>query len=62
MKYTKVTLKINGETYSAKTNRYGVAAFKIIKLFKKGRFTAVVNYAGSSYYYAVSKKVIITVR
>ncbi|WP_304047399.1 Ig-like domain-containing protein [Methanobrevibacter gottschalkii] len=62
MKYTKVTLKINGKTYSAKTNRYGVAAFKIIKLFKKGRFTAVVNYAGSSYYYAVSKKVIITVR
>lgn len=48
MKSTKVTLKVKGKTYSAKTNSKGKATFKITKLTKKGKYAAVVNYKGSS--------------
>ncbi len=62
MKNTKVTLKVNGKTYMAKTNSKGKATFKLTKLSKKGGFTATVKYAGNAYYNAVSKKVKITVK
>ncbi len=62
MKYTKVTLKVNGITYTAKTNIKGIATFKITKLNKRGKFTGLIKYAGNNYYYALSKKVSITVR
>ena len=58
----KVTLKVNGKTYTAKTNAKGQATFKITKLTKKGKFTAVVKFAGDATYKAVSKKVKITVK
>ena len=57
-----VTLKIKGKTYKAKTNAKGKATFKIKKLTKKGKYTAVVNFKGNKYYKASSNKVKITVK
>ncbi len=62
MKNTKVTIKVNKKTYSAKTNSKGVATFKITKLTKKGKYTATVTYKGSSYYNKLIKKVKITIK
>ena len=62
MKNTKLTLKVNGKTYSATTNSKGQATFKITKLTKKGKFNAVVTYKGNVYYNKVVKKVQITIK
>ena len=62
IKKVKVTLKIKGKTYKAKTNSKGKAVFKIKKLTKKGKYTAKVKFAGNTYYKAASKKVKITVK
>lgn len=60
IKNAKVTLKVNGKTYSAKTNSKGVATFTV-KLTKKGTFKAIYKYAGNSNYKAVSKTVNIKI-
>ena len=57
----KVTLKVNGKTYTAKTNAKGQATFSL-KLTKKGKFQAVIKYAGSNTYEAATKKVTITIK
>ena len=62
MKNTKLTLKVNGKTYSATTNAKGKATFKITKLTKKGGFTATIKYAGSKYYNAKTVKAKIVVK
>jgi hypothetical protein len=62
IKKAKVTLKVKGKIYNAKTNFKGKATFKITKLTKKGKFTAVVKYAGSKYYNAKTVKAKITVK
>ena len=62
MKNTKITLKVNGKTYSATTNSKGQAIFKITKLTKKGGFTATIKYAGSKYYNAKTVKAKIVVK
>jgi phosphatidate phosphatase APP1 len=62
MKNMKVTVKVNGKTYSAKTNSKGQAIFKLTKLTKKGTYTAEVKYAGNNIYNAVTKKVKISVK
>ena len=62
MKNTKLTLKVNGKTYSATTNAKGQATFKITKLTKKGKYTAVVKFAGNKYYNAKTVKPKITVK
>ena len=62
MKNTKVTLKVNGKTYSAKTNSKGQSTIKINKLTKKGKFTATIKYAGNKYYNAKTVKAKITVK
>lgn len=54
MKNVKVTLKVNGKKYSAKTNNKGIATFKV-KLNKKGKFKAIYKYAGNINYKAISK-------
>ncbi len=60
LKSKKVTLKVNGKTYTAKTNGKGVATFKV-KLTKKGTFKATTKFAGDSYYTAktTSSKIIV---
>ena len=62
MKGKKVTLKVKGKTYSAKTNAKGVATFKITKLNKVGKYNAAITYAGDKSYKKVSKKAKITVK
>ncbi len=62
MKKTKITLKVKGKTYYATTNNLGKAIFKIAKLTKKGKFTAVIKYKGSKYYKAKTVKAKLTVR
>ena len=60
LKSKKVTFKVNGKTYSAKTNSKGIVTVKI-KLTKKGTFKYTVKFAGDNMYKATSKtnKVVI---
>ena len=62
LKKVKLTLKVKGKTYNAKTNSKGKAVFKIKNLKKKGKVKAVVKFAGNKYYKKLSKKVRITVK
>jgi len=62
IKKAKVTIKVKGKTYKAKTNSKGKATFKITKLTKKGKYTAKVKFAGNSYYSGKTVKVKITVK
>ncbi len=62
MKNTKVYLTVGGKRYTAKTNGVGVATFKITKLTKKGNYRATIYYAGSKYYNAITRSVVITVK
>lgn len=61
IKKAKVTLKVRGKTYKAKTNSKCKATFKITKLKKKGKFKAVIRYNGNKYYTKLTKKVKIKV-
>ncbi len=61
MKGQKVILKVNGKTYSAKTNANGVATFKITKLNNLGIYNAVISYAGDENYNEASKNVLMIV-
>ena len=62
IKKAKVYLKVKGKTYVAKTNSKGKATFKIFKLTKKGKYTAVITYKGNKYYNKLTEKVKITVK
>lgn len=62
IKKVKVTLKVGKKTYKATTNSKGKATFKITKLNKKGKYTAVIKFAGNKNYKATSKKVKIKVK
>ena len=62
VKNVKVTLKVKGKTYSAKTNSKGKATFKINKLTKKGTFKSVVRFAGNKYYKIATKTINLTVK
>jgi len=44
----KITLKVKGKTYTAKTNKKGVATFKIKNLKKVGKFKATIKYLKTS--------------
>ena len=61
IKNVNVNLKVNGKTYTAKTNSKGQATFKITKLTKKGTYTATIKWAGTKNFKSTSKKVKITV-
>ena len=58
----KLTLKVKGKTYSAKTNYKGKAVFKITKLNKKGTYKAVIKFNGNKYYLKSTKNTKITVK
>ena len=62
MKSTKLTLTVNKKTYTVKTNKKGVASFKITNLKKKGKYTATIKFAGNKYYNKLSKKAKITIK
>lgn len=51
----KVYIKVNKKTYSATVNKKGVATFKLTKLTKKGKYSAVVTYKGNENYNAATK-------
>ena len=57
----KITMKINGKTYTAKTNAKGQATFNL-KITKKGKFAATVKFAGDKTYASASKSVKITIK
>ena len=57
MKKVKVTLKVGGKTYAAKTYNNGKAIFKITKLTRKGTYKATITYKGNKYYNKVTKNV-----
>lgn len=57
----KITLKVNGKTYTAKINSKGIAKFTI-KLTKKGKYTAQIKFAGDVTYKASSKSIKITIK
>ena len=62
IKNAKITIKVNGRSYSAKTNKYGIAKLKVTKLAKKGKFRAVIKFAGSKLYKQTSRIIIIKVK
>lgn len=57
MKKVKLYLKVNGKTYTAKTNSKGKATFKITKLKKKGTFKATITFKGNKNYKKVTKTI-----
>ncbi len=61
LKNTKITVKIGKKTYTATTNNKGTAIVNI-KLNKKGKYTATIQYAGNKYYKPIKKKIIITIK
>ena len=62
IKNVKVTLKIKGKTFTAKTNSNGKAIFKITKLTKNGKYSAKIKFAGNGYYKASSASKTITIK
>ncbi|MBQ2665399.1 Ig-like domain repeat protein [Methanobrevibacter sp.] len=55
-----ITFKVNGKTYSATTNAYGVAKLKLPSL-SVGTYTVVYRFAGNNFYKASSAKNTVTV-
>jgi parallel beta-helix repeat protein len=58
----KVTVKVKGKTYSAKTKSNGKATFNLKKLTKKGKHTAKVKFAGDKYFTGKTVNVKITIK
>lgn len=54
----KVTIKIKGKTYTAKTGKNGALKIKLKSLKKKGTYKAKIKFAGDSTYKASSSKTI----
>ena len=54
----KVTIKIKGKTYAAKTGKNGVIKLNIKALNKKGTYKAKIKFAGDSTYKASNSKTI----
>ncbi|WP_458406450.1 Ig-like domain-containing protein [Methanobrevibacter sp.] len=61
IKGKKITFKVKGKTYTAKTNKKGVASVKV-KITKKGKHTFTAKFAGDNTYKAVTKKSKLTIK
>ena len=61
IKNKKISFKVNGKTYTAKTNSKGVATVNV-KISKKGTYTFTARFAGDNTYKAISKKAKLIVR
>ena len=62
MKGKMVYIRVNGVTYSAKTNSKGQATFKLTKLKKAGTFNSGLTFKGDSYYKKAYRAVKIVVK
>ena len=62
IKKAQVKFKINGKTYTVKTNSKGVATFNLSKLTKKGSFKGTILYMGDNKHYMAYKNVKLTVK
>ena len=58
----KITVKVNGKTYTPKTNGKGVAKVKLKFTKNKKTYTISIKYAGNDKYKAISKSSKITVK
>ena len=58
----KITLTVNGKTYKGYTNANGKVTFTITNLNKKGKYTAVIKFAGSDTYTGAKTKVKLKVK
>ena len=61
LKNKKVSVVVDGKTYSAKTKKNGKATLTLSKLTKKGTYSAKVKF-GDRYYKTVTKTVKIYVK
>ena len=61
IKDKKISVTVNGKTYTAKTDEKGVATVKV-SLSKKGTYSFTAKYAGDSGYTQVSTKGILTLK
>ena len=57
-----ITLKVNGKTYTGKTNSKGQFTFKITNLKKTGKYTAKISYKGDKTYESATKSVKLTIK
>ena len=57
----KVTLKVNGNTYSGTIDASGKVTFNV-KLTKKGTYNAVISFSGDQTYEAAEKTIKITIK
>ena len=62
MKGKMVYIRVNGVTYSAKTNSKGQATFKLTKLKKAGTFNSGLTFKGDAYYKKAYRAVKIVVK
>ena len=56
----KLTLTINGKTYTATSNEKGIVKFNIRGLTKKGTYKAIIKFAGDKTYNSAIKTIKIT--
>ena len=61
LKSKRLYLKLNGKTYSSKTDKKGKAIFKI-KLRKKGKFKGIITFKGDATYSSSKKTVYIKIK